>query len=40
MPGERITQAHLEYLTAIVNQGGIITGCQDSSLETLKVLLI
>jgi len=40
MPGERITQAHLEYLTGIVNQGGIITGCQDSSLETLKVLLI
>ncbi len=40
MPGERITQAHLEYLTAIVKQGGIITGCQDSSLETLKVLLI
>jgi arginine decarboxylase len=36
--GETLTSATLDHLLAVKQQGGYITGCSDSSLETLKVL--
>ncbi len=36
--GEAITATALEQLKTIKQQGGYVTGCSDSSLETLKVL--
>ena len=38
MPGEVITQSVLEYLQQIQAMGGFISGCNDISLKTLKVL--
>ncbi len=38
MPGEQINQATIEYLQNILNLGGNITGCSDTSLKTLKVV--
>ncbi|BAY14616.1 Orn/Lys/Arg decarboxylase [Anabaenopsis circularis NIES-21] len=38
MPGEVITTAALAYLQQIQTMGGIISGCADSSLQTLKVV--
>jgi len=39
MPGQKITQLHLDYLSKVLQQEGIITGCSDPSLDTFKVLL-
>lgn len=38
MPGEYITPAALAYLQQIKAMGGFISGCQDTSLKTLKVI--
>lgn len=38
MPGEVITKAVLDYLQQIQAMGGFISGCNDTSLKTLKVL--
>ena len=38
MPGEIITQRALNYLQEIQAMGGLITGCTDNSLKTLKVV--
>ncbi|MBD2358652.1 aminotransferase class I/II-fold pyridoxal phosphate-dependent enzyme [Tolypothrix sp. FACHB-123] len=38
MPGELISQGAIEYLQQIVATGGFITGCQDLSLSSLRVL--
>jgi len=38
MPGEIITKSALEYLQEIQNMGGLISGCADETLQTLKVV--
>ncbi|MBC6432534.1 aminotransferase class I/II-fold pyridoxal phosphate-dependent enzyme [Nostoc sp. HG1] len=38
MPGEVITQSVLEYLQQIQAMGGFISGCNDITLKTLKVV--
>ncbi|MHC5612872.1 MAG: aminotransferase class I/II-fold pyridoxal phosphate-dependent enzyme [Nostoc sp.] len=38
MPGEVITKSVLDYLQQIQAMGGLISGCADSSLRTLKVV--
>jgi arginine decarboxylase len=38
MPGEIITIAALDYLQRVLSSGGTITGCEDPSLQTLKVV--
>ncbi|MDZ7994098.1 MAG: aminotransferase class I/II-fold pyridoxal phosphate-dependent enzyme [Nostoc sp. EfeVER01] len=38
MPGEVITKSVLEYLQQIQARGGFISGCNDISLKTLKVV--
>jgi len=38
MPGEAITKAALNYLQQIQAMGGFISGCADTSLNTLKVV--
>ncbi|KAF3889879.1 MULTISPECIES: aminotransferase class I/II-fold pyridoxal phosphate-dependent enzyme [Nostocales] len=38
MPGEVITKTALDYLQYIQRTGGFISGCADSSLNTLKVV--
>ncbi|MBC1224056.1 aminotransferase class I/II-fold pyridoxal phosphate-dependent enzyme [Nostoc sp. UCD121] len=38
MPGEMITKPVLDYLQQIQAMGGFISGCNDSSLKTLKVV--
>ncbi|MCC5641417.1 aminotransferase class I/II-fold pyridoxal phosphate-dependent enzyme [Nostoc sp. CHAB 5824] len=38
MPGELITKPVLDYLQQIQAMGGFISGCNDTSLETLKVV--
>jgi arginine decarboxylase len=38
MPGEIITKAAVEYLRQIQAMGGFISGCADSSLNTLQVV--
>ncbi|QFS44542.1 aminotransferase class I/II-fold pyridoxal phosphate-dependent enzyme [Nostoc sphaeroides] len=40
MPGEVITKPVLNYLQQIQAMGGFITGCNDTSFKTLKVLKI
>ncbi|MEA5577435.1 aminotransferase class I/II-fold pyridoxal phosphate-dependent enzyme [Anabaena sp. UHCC 0451] len=40
MPGEIIKKPALEYLQQIQSLGGFISGCVDSSLQTLKVVKI
>ncbi|NEQ76516.1 MAG: aminotransferase class I/II-fold pyridoxal phosphate-dependent enzyme [Okeania sp. SIO2C9] len=37
MPGEIITQQHLKILEQVRTLGGIITGCSDPTLKTMKV---
>ncbi|MGF1570790.1 MAG: aminotransferase class I/II-fold pyridoxal phosphate-dependent enzyme [Nodosilinea sp.] len=37
--GERITAAAIAHLSLVKEQGGNVTGCSDSSLTTLKVLV-
>ena len=38
MPGEVISNAAVDYLTQIFTVGGIVTGCNDPTLQTIKVL--
>ncbi|MBD2364574.1 aminotransferase class I/II-fold pyridoxal phosphate-dependent enzyme [Anabaena minutissima FACHB-250] len=38
IPGEVITKSVLEYLQQIQHQGGFISGCYDTSFQTLKVV--
>jgi arginine decarboxylase len=38
IPGEQITAAALSYLQQVVLAGGVITGCADPALHTLKVV--
>ena len=38
MPGELITVSALDYLQQVINLGGIVTGCNDSSLASLQVV--
>ena len=38
MPGEVITTEAIAYLRQILDAGGVVTGCQDSSLNTLEVI--
>lgn len=38
MPGEMINPAAIEYLQQILHLGGMITGCSDPTLKTLKVV--
>ncbi len=38
LPGEKITAEAIQMLQAIQEAGGIITGCADSSLETVRVI--
>ncbi|MHC5719146.1 MAG: Orn/Lys/Arg family decarboxylase, partial [Nostoc sp.] len=38
MPGEVITKPVLDYLQQIQAMGGFITGCNDTSFKTLKVV--
>ncbi|MHC5822447.1 MAG: aminotransferase class I/II-fold pyridoxal phosphate-dependent enzyme, partial [Nostoc sp.] len=38
MPGEVITKSVLDYLQQIQAKGGFISGCNDTSLKTLKVV--
>ncbi|MBN3923236.1 aminotransferase class I/II-fold pyridoxal phosphate-dependent enzyme [Nostoc sp. NMS4] len=38
MPGEAITKSVLEYLQQVQAMGGFISGCNDISLKTLKVV--
>ncbi|GAX38110.1 aminotransferase class I/II-fold pyridoxal phosphate-dependent enzyme [Nodularia sp. NIES-3585] len=38
MPGELITPGALEYLQQVLSMGGLISGCADTSLQTLKVV--
>lgn len=38
LPGERIRSQDLKRLLHIKNQGGVVTGCSDLSLKTLKVV--
>jgi arginine decarboxylase len=40
MPGEVITKPVLDYLQQIQAMGGFITGCNDTSFKTLKVVKI
>jgi lysine decarboxylase len=37
IPGEVITQEAIAYLQILIHQGAVITGCSDSSLETVKI---
>ncbi|NJM85669.1 MAG: lysine decarboxylase, partial [Leptolyngbyaceae cyanobacterium RM2_2_21] len=37
-PGEVIEPAAIAYLQAILKEGGVVTGCADLSLQTLKVV--
>lgn len=38
MPGERITTAAIGYLRQVVAAGGVITGAEDSTIETIRVI--
>jgi arginine decarboxylase len=38
MPGERITAGAIEYLQQIVAAGGMVTGAEDGTLETIRVI--
>jgi arginine/lysine/ornithine decarboxylase len=38
MPGEIITQDSIDYLCQVLAAGGTITGCSNSSLQTLEVI--
>lgn len=38
MPGEEITQEAIDYLQQVLNAGGVVSGCADTSLEFLQVV--
>ncbi|KAL4448024.1 hypothetical protein ABPG75_005243 [Micractinium tetrahymenae] len=38
-PGEVLTEAALQQLRQVLRSGGIVTGCSDGSLETLRVVV-
>lgn len=38
MPGERITPEALDYLQQVLLAGGVITGCSDPNLQTLRII--
>jgi arginine/lysine/ornithine decarboxylase len=38
MPGEIITRPAIDYLKQVRDLGGVITGCSDRSLQTIKVI--
>jgi arginine decarboxylase len=40
LPGEVITKSALDYLQQIQTMGGVISGCADATLKTLKVLTL
>jgi arginine decarboxylase len=40
MPGEVVTEVALNYLLQVKAMGGFITGCGDSSLESLKIVMV
>jgi arginine decarboxylase len=39
MPGERITAGAIDYLQQIIGAGGMVTGAEDSTIETLRVIV-
>lgn len=38
LPGEVITQAALDALAAVKESGGVISGCSDATLATMRVV--
>ncbi len=40
LPGEAITKTALDYLQQVQTRGGVISGCADATLKTLKVLTL
>ncbi len=38
MPGERITAGAIDYLQQVVAAGGVVTGAEDGTVETLRVI--
>lgn len=38
LPGEVITQAALDALAAVEEGGGVVSGCSDPTLATLRVV--
>lgn len=38
MPGEVITQAALDALAAVKEGGGVVSGCSDATLATMRVV--
>ncbi|ELR98621.1 arginine/lysine/ornithine decarboxylase, partial [Gloeocapsa sp. PCC 73106] len=39
IPGERITTEAIAYLQQVTQNGAMITGCQDTSLETIAIVV-
>ncbi|NJL37376.1 MAG: lysine decarboxylase, partial [Leptolyngbyaceae cyanobacterium SM1_4_3] len=39
LPGEAITEEAIAYLQQVMAAGGVITGCADPNLNTLKVVI-
>jgi len=39
LPGEEITEGAIAYLQQVIAAGGVITGCADPDLDTLKVVI-
>lgn len=40
LPGEVITQAALDTLAAVKEGGGVVSGCSDASLATMRVVVV
>jgi arginine/lysine/ornithine decarboxylase len=38
MPGEVITEAAIEFLRQVLEAGGVVSGCADANLQTLRVV--
>jgi arginine/lysine/ornithine decarboxylase len=38
LPGERITSAAIGYLQQVIAAGGLVTGCHDPNLQTIRVV--
>ncbi|CAN0320501.1 unnamed protein product, partial [Discosporangium mesarthrocarpum] len=38
LPGEVITEKAIEFIGSVKAGGGVITGCSDSTLETIRVV--
>ena len=38
LPGEVITQAALDALAAVKEGGGVVSGCSDATLATMRVV--